>query len=92
MCLLKKYFADIKCLLYLHPFNRELSSVGLEHLPYKQRVVGSNPTVPTLTISHLQSLTSVGLFSFAHSLHKNEFILSLSSSLSIARIVNIFTN
>ena len=26
---------------------RELSSVGLEHLPYKQRVVGSIPTVPT---------------------------------------------
>ena len=26
---------------------RELSSVGLEHLPYKQRVAGSNPAVPT---------------------------------------------
>jgi hypothetical protein len=26
---------------------RALSSVGSEHLPYKQRVVGSNPTVPT---------------------------------------------
>ncbi len=24
-----------------------LSSVGLEHLPYKQGVVGSNPTGPT---------------------------------------------
>jgi hypothetical protein len=23
------------------------SSVGLEHLPYKQGVVGSNPTIPT---------------------------------------------
>lgn len=25
----------------------EYSSVGLEHLPYKQGVVGSNPTTPT---------------------------------------------
>ncbi len=27
--------------------SRELSSVGSEHLPYKQGVAGSNPTVPT---------------------------------------------
>ena len=33
--------------LYL-PSRRALSSVGLEHLPYKQRVVGSNPTEPTV--------------------------------------------
>ena len=26
---------------------RELSSAGSEHLPYKQRVAGSNPAVPT---------------------------------------------
>ena len=26
---------------------RELSSAGLEHLPYKQRVGGSNPSAPT---------------------------------------------
>ena len=35
-----------KLFLYL-PSRRALSSVGLEHLPYKQRVVGSNPTEPT---------------------------------------------
>ena len=30
------------------PFSkRELSSAGLEHLPYKQRVGGSNPSAPT---------------------------------------------
>ncbi len=28
---------------------RELSSVGSEHLPYKQGVAGSNPAVPTKT-------------------------------------------
>ena len=27
--------------------NRALSSAGSEHLPYKQRVAGSNPAVPT---------------------------------------------
>ena len=29
--------------------NRALSSAGSERLPYKQRVGGSNPSVPTLT-------------------------------------------
>ena len=28
---------------------REFSSVGLEHLPYKQRVGGSTPSTPTYT-------------------------------------------
>ena len=32
----------------LHSLNkRALSSAGLEHLPYKQRVGGSNPSAPT---------------------------------------------
>ena len=30
------------------PQKRAISSVGLEHLPYKQGVVGSNPTSPTI--------------------------------------------
>ena len=29
------------------PKKWELSSAGSEHLPYKQRVTGSNPVVPT---------------------------------------------
>ena len=29
------------------PLIRELSSAGSEHLPYKQRVGGSNPSAPT---------------------------------------------
>ena len=32
--------------LGLRPF-RAFSSAGLEHLPYKQRVGGSNPSTPT---------------------------------------------
>ena len=41
--------------LPLHPLttsNRALSSAGLEHLPYKQRVGGSNPSAPTTRILH----------------------------------------
>ena len=30
------------------PGIRELSSAGSEHLPYKQRVGGSNPSAPTI--------------------------------------------
>ena len=37
--------------LYLGlPINRAHSSVGLEHLPYKQGVGGSNPSAPTRKI------------------------------------------
>ena len=31
--------------------NRAISSVGSEHLPYKQGVVGSNPTSPTQKVT-----------------------------------------
>ena len=30
------------------PKTREFSSAGSEHLPYKQRVTGSNPVTPTI--------------------------------------------
>jgi hypothetical protein len=36
--------------LPLHPQLREHSSAGSEHLPYKQRVTGSNPVAPTSKI------------------------------------------
>ena len=35
------------CLCSPKPFLRELSSVGSERLPYKQRVGGSTPSAPT---------------------------------------------
>ena len=46
------FFADClelhKIFLPLHPQTaREFSSAGSEHLPYKQRVGGSNPSTPT---------------------------------------------
>ena len=34
---------------------RAFSSVGLEHLPYKQRVGGSNPSTPTQKNKHFRS-------------------------------------
>ena len=38
---------------------RELSSAGSEHLPYKQRVGGSNPSAPTrLTKQKMSEMTS----------------------------------
>ena len=39
---------------------REHSSVGLEHLPYKQRVGGSTPSAPTKSLAF-----TAGLFSYA---------------------------
>ncbi len=33
--------------IFALPNVKELSSAGSEHLPYKQRVTGSNPVVPT---------------------------------------------
>ena len=45
-----KFCHDKKCLYLcnrLRQATRALSSAGLEHLPYKQRVGGSNPSAPT---------------------------------------------
>ena len=43
---LKKMPLRAKKILSLQP-QWEFSSVGSEHLPYKQGVAGSNPTIPT---------------------------------------------
>ena len=39
---------------------RVLSSAGSEHLPYKQRVGGSNPSAPTKKIEHYHRFASEG--------------------------------
>ena len=41
---------------------RALSSAGLEHLPYKQRVGGSNPSAPTGVFSLLVMIMMSGEF------------------------------
>ena len=40
-------FASLKNVRIFAVLFREHSSVGLEHLPYKQRVGGSTPSAPT---------------------------------------------
>ena len=49
---------------------RAFSSAGSEHLPYKQRVGGSNPSTPTI---HYQAVKkkflAAFLFRFTFSLH-----------------------
>jgi hypothetical protein len=50
-----KNFVKINKPLSLHSFKREFSSVGLEHLPYKQRVTGSTPVTPTSNSAFLQN-------------------------------------
>ena len=52
---------------------RALSSAGLEHLPYKQRVGGSNPSAPTI---RFQSLGIRFLFSSACSFLSTIMIIS----------------
>ena len=46
-------------------FEREYSSAGLEHLPYKQRVLGSNPCTPTNKRSDYGSGRFFCLFRFS---------------------------
>ena len=41
---------------------RALSSAGLEHLPYKQRVGGSNPSAPTIGVVPCGSFELQGIF------------------------------
>ncbi len=49
---------------------RELSSAGSEHLPYKQRVTGSNPVVPTQQRQAFQETERLFCFSwFKHGLN-----------------------
>ena len=49
ICYLKIYFGTIgsDSIFAVLLKNREHSSAGSEHLPYKQRVTGSNPVAPT---------------------------------------------
>jgi len=49
--------------LYLHSQKQwRHSSAGSEHLPYKQRVTGSNPVASTNKIKGLQVIKLVSLF------------------------------
>ena len=57
-----------KFFLYLNPV-WEFSSAGSEHLPYKQRVGGSNPSTPT------KANQSIGFFFTSLSTEFSTFFL-----------------
>ena len=65
---LRKIWRKEKNAVSLHSLTRTraFSSAGLEHLPYKQRVGGSNPSTPTQNRQHQGA---VGFFLYAHSCH-----------------------
>ena len=69
MKIFKLFFASEKiCSIFASAKARELSSVGLERLPYKQRVGGSNPSAPTLR----STLVAIWAFSSAGSEHLSD--------------------
>jgi len=45
---------------------RELSSAGSEHLPYKQGVTGSNPVAPTKNAGLLAGIFYTGYSIYSH--------------------------
>ncbi len=52
--------------------SREHSSAGSEHLPYKQRVIGSNPIAPTETLRRWPRVFFVACGWFSASRHRRE--------------------
>ena len=80
---------------------RAFSSAGLEHLPYKQRVGGSNPSTPTKRLRNFLSLFfCVCLFCLSLKLSGDVFfndiyhfvvILSRIKSISLQHYYNIIT-
>ena len=48
--------------IFAVPKRRELSSAGSEHLPYKQRVTGSNPVAPTKSLTVMLGFFTLALF------------------------------
>ncbi len=54
------FFFDI---IFAAQLLREISSAGSEHLPYKQRVTGSNPVSPTQKNQGFQEIEALFLLS-----------------------------
>src|SRR5450631_4195078 len=70
-----KYTGNLFCRKFLGPIfavlKREHSSAGSEHLPYKQRVRGSNPCAPTQYQSGFQEIETRFYFSHVHTFSIN---------------------
>ena len=53
---------------------RELSSAGSEHLPYKQRVGGSNPSTPTQNLEEIRGFFCVKKFKKSLTFYLKNFL------------------
>ena len=76
----EKIFCTNKNLFYIcSPKTWEFSSAGSEHLPYKQRVGGSNPSTPTASLvrGFFYSLTRHPNKAFNFSFHNYGMICDL---------------
>src|SRR5438045_1912120 len=81
----QEFFCTIPFLNYLcSPQKRELSSAGSEHLPYKQRVGGSNPSAPTKWPQHAGAFLWNPGFTY--------YILQLPRSITLAIQVSHWKN
>ena len=90
----KKIWSCQKKAVPLHPLskekaNRALSAAGLEHLPYKQRVGGSNPSAPTKESSHLTRffIYLLSLFDFFRNSRRGIIRIQLSARLQAAGLL-----
>ena len=80
-------FASLKNVRIFAILFREHSSVGLEHLPYKQRVGGSTPSAPTRSLAVLLRGFFVSNLAFVVSLQvvsisQQTFVVSLCKSIN----------
>ncbi len=66
------YLQNNLTLIHLRLHSRKLSSAGSEHLPYKQRVTGSNPVAST---NEKAILKSIAFFHLPKICTKRGFIL-----------------
>ena len=88
--LLKKFGGNEKSSTFAPQSTREHSSVGLEHLPYKQRVRGSTPFAPTTKttyrdVSRLFLCCFVWVFARSVGLAPRALAVAVCSDASIAQ-------
>ena len=69
---------------------REFSSVGLEHLPYKQRVGGSTPSTPTQYQKWFQAIEAFFHFSYFDTFPTHLVLKHAVSTTTIRSTKNIF--
>ena len=76
---MKNIFAESNIMIIFarSKITREHSSAGSEHLPYKKRAGGSNPSAPTVKTKALHENMWDFVFLFAYNLHTSFRMLLL---------------